>query len=155
MAVETFDLTIAVALLNHMPNVRLDGSSKPTLTAGGTILTEVAAEVNGALSAAGFTPSGITTDTPVSYNIVRKVVSLGAVGLVLQARQSSTQTNNYLDEYKRMLKAILTNPEMLSDVFSAASSSQVPRSHITDGSMTDRGTANTDVTPPWRAKDEW
>ena len=155
MAVETFDLTIAACLLTHMPNVKLDGSSKPTLTAGGTILTEIAAEVNGVLSAAGFTPSGITSSEPVSYNIVRKIVCLGSVGLVLQARQSSTQSNNYLDEYNRMLKDLAKKPEMLSDVFSAGSSAQVPRSHITDNSMTDSGTFNDDATPPWRADDEW
>ena len=134
MAVEVFGVVFGDVERRLKPFV-FDASSNPTSTEVGTVITEVAGDVNGHIEALGFDPAGITVaSNPRSYQILARLIADGAAAEVYRALSARDPSRSkQLDaQYNKQLDRILRTPQMLGDAFSRTSNPGGYRSHVDD-----------------------
>lgn len=108
----TFGVTSASVAAHYFPTIEAFGAStQPTTATVLEMITAVAAEVNGRLSAAGVTPSGITlAGTPAAYAWCQDVTRLGAA---LRATWAMAGENPSADAWEKSLAARFESLEEL------------------------------------------
>lgn len=139
MAIQTYGATAALLASDYMPNENggngFDGTTHPTVTAVGTIITRKAAEVNSLIARAGIAPASITdTATPVSYAYVQHLILVGTAAHVYAAfapQAEVTTVDKWAGEWKRLRAELVEFPQCLSDAWSPGSHKNGVRSHVT------------------------
>jgi len=103
-------------------------TTQPTSTEVETIISDIEAEVDGVLYAAGVNVAGISlAATPISFKVVRQWALWGACSRVLAAAgglvfNQGGKEEMYWERFKEKAKTVLANPRILgSDVPFASS----------------------------------
>lgn len=162
MALNLFGVTAATVARNHFPNVTFSGSSRPTDTAVGDMINDVAAEVCALLLEKGIPQdqifaAGPSGAYPVSFQRIQSAIRKGtAVKAAPSVQQKDAQlVQLWSGEYKAFLFAVRTNGYLaLGDAPAPAESDVGPRSHIDNlGLTTTDPNVSPDVIPPFHKDD--
>ena len=156
MPQQVYDLTAAEVVARRLPELTLSERSEPTEAEAGNLLSQVAAIVNGTIKSIGIDPASIDYTDENDYPFVRRIVEVGLCADILKvAAGGETESSGmFREEFKELLAMMKLTPEVLIDN-AGSSPATTPRSHITDRSVVDSGTFNTDGTPPFRADESF
>lgn len=134
MAVSLFGTTYSIVQAEYLPQYTIDGTSRPTSTNVGALITKYAALVNAVLRETGIDPAVVTsTAYPQSYSHLQHVVCCGVAGHLYPAFAPQGRQplgNRWWDEWKALLAELRARPQVLSDLWDSDTYAGSIGSHV-------------------------